>query len=78
MGKLIVSAQMTIDGVIDHSEEWFIAEGEHEDAGFDELRSADMLLLGRKTVTCHGTASWSTATCSQRCRSSSARVWQTC
>lgn len=49
MGKLIVSAQMTIDGVIDHDDEWFIGQAEHEDAGFDELRSADTLLLGRKT-----------------------------
>jgi dihydrofolate reductase len=49
MGMLIVSAQMTIDGVIDHSEEWFNGQGTHEDAGFDELRSAGTLLLGRKT-----------------------------
>ena len=49
MGKLIVSAQMTIDGVIDQSERWFISDGEHEAYGFDQLRAADALVLGRDT-----------------------------
>jgi dihydrofolate reductase len=50
MGHLIVSAQMTLDGVIDHNDEWFSGDGEHEGRGaFDELFAADAILLGRKT-----------------------------
>jgi dihydrofolate reductase len=49
MGKLIVSTQMTVDGVIDSTEHWFMQEGEHEEYGFDQLLAADALLLGRKT-----------------------------
>jgi dihydrofolate reductase len=48
MGRLIVSAQMTVDGVIDVGE-WFIAEGEHDRAGKDQLAQASAVLLGRKT-----------------------------
>ncbi len=49
MGKVIVSTQMTVDGVIDQTDGWFMAEGEHEEHGFDQLLAADALLLGRKT-----------------------------
>ena len=50
MGHLVVSAQMTLDGVIDHNDEWFSGEGEHETRGSsDELLAADAILLGRKT-----------------------------
>jgi dihydrofolate reductase len=49
MGKLVVSTQMTVEGVIDQSDGWFMAEGEHEEHGFDQLFAADALLLGRKT-----------------------------
>ncbi len=41
MGKVIVSTQMTVDGVIDQTDGgWFMAEGEHEEHGFDQLRAA--------------------------------------
>ncbi|MCU1656753.1 MAG: bifunctional deaminase-reductase domain protein [Pseudonocardiales bacterium] len=49
MGKVIVSAQMTLDGVIDRVDEWFSGDGETAERSFDELRSADALLLGRET-----------------------------
>ena len=48
MGRLIVSTQMTLDGVIDVGE-WYVAEGEHDRAGKDQLRDASAVLLGRKT-----------------------------
>jgi dihydrofolate reductase len=48
MRKVIVSTQMTLDGVID-STEWFEPGGEDEAASFDQLFAADALLLGRKT-----------------------------
>jgi dihydrofolate reductase len=48
MGRLIVSTQITLDGVIDVGE-WYVAEGEHDRAGKDQLRNASAVLLGRKT-----------------------------
>ena len=30
MAQLIISCEMTIDGVIDSTDSWFIGEGEHE------------------------------------------------
>jgi dihydrofolate reductase len=48
MGRLIVTTQMTLDGVIDVGE-WFVAEGEHDRRGKDQLRQASAVLLGRKT-----------------------------
>lgn len=39
---------MTLDGVIDVGE-WFVAEGEHDRAGKDQLGHASAVLLGRKT-----------------------------
>ena len=39
---------MTLDGVIDVGE-WYVAEGEHDRAGKDQLRRASAVLLGRKT-----------------------------
>jgi dihydrofolate reductase len=48
MGILIVSTQMTLDGVIDVGE-WYVAEGEHDRAGKDQLGHASAVLLGRKT-----------------------------
>ena len=48
MGRLIVSTQMTLDSVIDVGE-WYIADGEHDRAGKDQLRHASAVLLGRKT-----------------------------
>jgi dihydrofolate reductase len=49
MGSLIASAQMTVDGVMDHIEDWFDPSLESERYGLDQLRAADVLLLGRKT-----------------------------
>jgi dihydrofolate reductase len=49
MGRMIVSAQMTIDGVMDSIEGWFVAEGDHDDRGFEQLVAADAVLLGRET-----------------------------
>jgi dihydrofolate reductase len=49
MGRLIVSAQVTVDSVMDQLEGWFDpddASGEH---GLEQLRAADALLLGRET-----------------------------
>ena len=48
MGRLIVSAQMTVDCVMDPMEEWFDATREEGD-GVAQLRAADALILGRKT-----------------------------
>ena len=49
MGRLIVSAQMTMDGVMDQIEGWFDERGDVEDHGVEELRAADAVLLGRET-----------------------------
>jgi hypothetical protein len=49
MGKLIVSTEMTADGVIDSIDEWFRPEGDHEDLSREQLLAADALLLGRQT-----------------------------
>lgn len=49
MAQLIISCEMTIDGVIDSTDSWFIGEGEHEDASFHQLKAADAMVLGRKT-----------------------------
>jgi dihydrofolate reductase len=48
MGRLIVSTQMTVDSVIDVGE-WYVAKGEHDRAGKDQLGHARAVLLGRKT-----------------------------
>ena len=48
MGRLIVSTQMTLDGVIDVGG-WYVAEGEHDRAGKEQLTQASAVLLGRKT-----------------------------
>ena len=48
MGQLIVSTQLTLDGVIDVGD-WYVAEGEHDCAGKDQLRDATAVLLGRTT-----------------------------
>lgn len=59
MGKLIVSTQITIDGVIGPSE-WAILEGEHERASFDQILGRRRVTDGRKVY--EGLASyWPTA-----------------
>lgn len=49
MGRLIVSTQMTLDGVIEATGDWAVPEGEHDRHGFEQLLAAEALLLGRKT-----------------------------
>jgi hypothetical protein len=49
MGRLIVSAQMTMDCVMDQLEGWFDPEVESEQHGVEELRAADAVILGRAT-----------------------------
>jgi dihydrofolate reductase len=49
MGRLIVSAQMTMDSVMDQNDRWFDPDPESEQDGEEELRAADALVLGRKT-----------------------------
>jgi dihydrofolate reductase len=49
MGRLIVSAQMTMDSVMDQIEGWFDEHGDMEGHGVEELRAADALILGRET-----------------------------
>ncbi len=49
MGKLIIRSGMTVDGVIDQTDRWFIPHGEHEDESYDQLFAADAFVLGRKT-----------------------------
>jgi dihydrofolate reductase len=49
MGRLIVSAQMTMDSVMDQNEHWFDPALESEQAGTEHLRAAEALLLGRET-----------------------------
>ena len=61
MGRLIVSAQMTMDSVMDQIEGWFDPESESERDGVDELRAADALVLGRETYE-HFAAHWPTQT----------------
>ena len=48
MGRLIVSAQMTTEMVLDPLEEWF-EPGLAMADGLAQLRAADALILGRKT-----------------------------
>ena len=49
MARLIVSTQMTLDGVMDPMGDWFTPEGAHDHDGRDQLAAADALLLGRPT-----------------------------
>ncbi len=49
MGRLIVSAQVTVDGVMDQLEGWFDADDESSQHGLEQLRAADALVLGRET-----------------------------
>ncbi len=49
MGRLIVSAQVTVDGVMDQLEGWFDADDESGQHGLEQLRAADALVLGRET-----------------------------
>ncbi len=49
MGKLIASAQATIDRVVDPVGEWVQPDGDHGDYSFDRQARSGGLVLGRKT-----------------------------
>jgi dihydrofolate reductase len=49
MGRLIVSAQVTVDGVMDQLDGWFDAEDESARHGLEQLLAADAVVLGRET-----------------------------
>jgi inner membrane transporter RhtA len=49
LGRLIVSTDMTLDGVMDSTDQWFVPYAEDQATAHDQLRAADALLLGRKT-----------------------------
>jgi dihydrofolate reductase len=49
MGRLIVSANMTTDLVMDHLEGWFSPDLEGQNDGLAQLSAADALILGRET-----------------------------
>jgi dihydrofolate reductase len=48
MGKLIITVATTVDGVIDGFE-WYVPGGDSADAGLDQFKGAEAMLLGRKT-----------------------------
>jgi dihydrofolate reductase len=49
MGRLIVSAQVTLDGVMDQLEGWFDPGNRSAEHGLEQLRAADAVILGRET-----------------------------
>jgi dihydrofolate reductase len=49
MGKLIATAQATLDGVIDPVGEWVQPDGDHGEYSFDRQARSAGLVLGRKT-----------------------------
>ena len=49
MGKLIASAQATLDGVIDPVGEWVQPDGDHGDYSFERQSRSAGFVLGRKT-----------------------------
>jgi dihydrofolate reductase len=49
MGKLIATAQATLDGVIDPVGEWVQPDGDHGDYSFERQARSAGLVLGRKT-----------------------------
>ena len=49
MGRLIVSAQETVDSVMDQLEGWSVPAGEAGVHGLEQLRAADAVILGRET-----------------------------
>jgi dihydrofolate reductase len=48
MGRLINTTAMTVDGVIDVTD-WFVAQGEHDEASLALWGEGTAMLLGRKT-----------------------------
>lgn len=49
MGKLIASAQATLDGVVDPVAEWVQPEGDHGEYSFERQSRSSGMVLGRKT-----------------------------
>ncbi len=49
MGRLVVSAQVTVDGVMDQLEGWFDPDTPSAAHGLEQLLAADALVLGRET-----------------------------
>ena len=49
MGKLIASAQATLDGVVDPVGEWVEPGGDHAEYSFERQARSSGLVLGRKT-----------------------------
>jgi dihydrofolate reductase len=49
MGKLIASAQATVDGVVDPVGEWVQPEGDHGTYSFERQARSSGMVLGRKT-----------------------------
>jgi dihydrofolate reductase len=49
MGRLIVSVQTTLDGVIDQEREWMDLDLDPAQHGVEQLRAAEALILGRET-----------------------------
>ena len=49
MGRLIATAQATLDGVIDPVGEWVDPEGDHGEYSFERQSESAGLVLGRKT-----------------------------
>ena len=49
MGKLIATAQATLDGVVDPVGEWVQPDGDHGDYSFERQARSSGLVLGRKT-----------------------------
>jgi dihydrofolate reductase len=47
--KVIITVQMSVDASIGPEIGWYAPGGEHEQAGENEVRLADAMLLGRKT-----------------------------
>jgi hypothetical protein len=50
MGKLIATAQATVDGVIDPVGEWVQPDGDHGDYSFERQARSYGLVLGRKPM----------------------------
>jgi dihydrofolate reductase len=51
MGRLIISTQITLDGVMEPIGEWFDRKGSHDLASQDQLAGAKAALLGRPNFT---------------------------
>src|SRR5919198_757969 len=49
MGKLIATAQATLDGVVDPVAEWVQPDGDHGEYSFERQARSSGLVLGRKT-----------------------------